>query len=160
MIAFKMSEISRKIDVQKLISYSDDLVQYLKNEKDINDLKHCVEKSDALRSRCRSDHAAVQSSLEAITNEIKDLEEQRSLIEERRKVLMILKQDELNAQLKLSMFACVTKIIPDLNDQSKMISGSILFGESSSKARVTTNTSLETRINSSHISIHSNHQHN
>ncbi|KAI3788696.1 hypothetical protein L2E82_01469 [Cichorium intybus] len=122
-----MAEISRKIDVEKLMSYSDDLVQLLKNEKDINDLKHCVEISDALRSRCRSDYAAVQSSLEAITNEIKDLEEQRSLIEERGQVFKKLKQDELKAQMKISMFASVTKIIPDLNDQSKMISGSILL---------------------------------
>ncbi|KAI3525724.1 hypothetical protein L1887_04757 [Cichorium endivia] len=124
-----MAEISRKIDVEKLMSYSDDLVQLLKNEKDINDLKHCVEISDALRSRCHSDYAAVQSSLEAITNDIKDLEEQRSLIEERGQVLKKLKQDELKAQMKISMFASVTKIIPDLNDQSKMISGNIVDKE-------------------------------
>ncbi|KVH89610.1 hypothetical protein Ccrd_008394 [Cynara cardunculus var. scolymus] len=132
-----MAEISRKIDVDKLISYSDDLVQLLKDEKDINDLNHCVEKTDALRSRCRSDHAVVQSSLEdrpmqaknrsckgrscfrcrAITNQIKDLEEQRSTIEERRQVLKKLKQDEVKAQ-----------IIPDLNDKSK-ISGHIVDKE-------------------------------
>ncbi|KAL7596280.1 hypothetical protein Lser_V15G31013 [Lactuca serriola] len=172
-----MTEISRKLDVEKLISYSDDLVQFLKNEKDINDLKHSVEKSDTLRHRCRSDYAAVQSTLEdyqkkidlckqkteaakaevasdaeihllqkeldeelqretllqeelrSITNEIKDLEEQRSSIEDRRKVLKKLKQDELKAQMKLSMFACVTSILPDLNDQSKMISGHIVDKE-------------------------------
>ncbi|KAI3680541.1 hypothetical protein L6452_35313 [Arctium lappa] len=120
-----MAEISRKFDVEKLISYSDDLVKLLKDEKDINDLNHCVEKSDALRSRCRSDHAGVQSSLEAITNQIKDLEEQRSSIEERRQVLKKLKQDEAKAQMTLSMYASVTRIIPDLNDKSK-ISGRIL----------------------------------
>lgn len=63
-----MTEISRKLDVEKLISYSDDLVQFLKNEKDINDLKHSVEKSDTLRHRCRSDYAAVQSTLEGNTS--------------------------------------------------------------------------------------------
>ncbi|CAI9291704.1 unnamed protein product [Lactuca saligna] len=139
-----MTEISRKLDVEKLISYSDDLVQFLKNERDINDLKHSVEKSDTLRHRCRSDYAAVQSSLEdyqkkidlckqkteaAKAEEIKDLEEQRSSIEDRRKVLKKLKQDELKAQMKLSMFACVTSILPDLNDQSKMISGHIVDKE-------------------------------
>lgn len=171
-----MADISRKIDVEKLISYSDDLVQLLKDEKDINDLNHCVEKSDALRSRCRSDHAGVQSSLEdyikkidlckqkteaaraevatdaeinllqkeldeelqketllqeelrAITDQIKDLEEQRSSIEERRQVLKKLKQDEVKAQMTLSMYASVTRIIPDLNDKSK-ISGHIVDKE-------------------------------
>lgn len=38
-----MDEISRKLDVEKLISYNDELVQFLKNEGDINDLKHSVE---------------------------------------------------------------------------------------------------------------------
>ncbi|KAI3745470.1 hypothetical protein L1987_58584 [Smallanthus sonchifolius] len=65
-----MADISRKIDVEKLISYSDDLVQFLKNEKDINYLKHCVEHSDGLRSRCRSDHAGVQTSLEGYYKKI------------------------------------------------------------------------------------------
>ncbi|KAJ0475633.1 hypothetical protein HanRHA438_Chr13g0581861 [Helianthus annuus] len=157
-----------KIDVEKLISYSDDLVQFLKNEKDINSLKHCVEQSDTLHSRCRSDHTGLHTSLQGyhkqidackqkieaakaevasdveihllqkeldeeiqketllredlrvVTGQIKDLEEQRSFIEERRQALKKLEHDEMKTQKKLSMYASVTKIIPDLNEQSKI----------------------------------------
>ncbi|CAH1454163.1 unnamed protein product [Lactuca virosa] len=122
-----MTEISRKLDVEKLISYSDDLVQFLKNERDINDLKHSVEKSDTLRYRCRSDYAAVQSTLEDYQKKI-DLCKQKTEAA-KAEVLKKLKQDELKAQMKLSMFACVTSILPDLNDQSKMISGHIVDKE-------------------------------
>ncbi|KAI3811852.1 hypothetical protein L1987_21584 [Smallanthus sonchifolius] len=120
--------MARKVDAEKLISYSDDLVQFLKNEKDINFLKHCVKQSDGLRSRCLSDHAGVQTSLQAITAQIKDLEEQTSFIEERSQFLNKLQQDEMKAMMKLSMHASVTNIIPDLNEQSK-ISGHIVDKE-------------------------------
>ncbi|KAI3804188.1 hypothetical protein L1987_32362 [Smallanthus sonchifolius] len=62
--------MARKVDVEKLISYSDDLVQFLKTEKDINFLKHCVEQSDGLRSRCLSDYAGVQTSLQGYYKKI------------------------------------------------------------------------------------------
>ncbi|MFS7910608.1 hypothetical protein Hanom_Chr02g00108261 [Helianthus anomalus] len=166
-----MSDTSRGIDVEKLISYSDDLVKFLKKEKDINFLNHCVEGSNALRSRCLSDHAAVDTSLQgyhkkidmckqkieaakaevasdveihllqkelddeirreallredlryvySVTSQIKDLEEQRSFIEERRQVLKKLEQNEMKTQKTLSMYASVTNIIPDFNEQSRI----------------------------------------
>lgn len=71
----------------------------------------------------------LQEELRSITNEIKDLEDQRSVIEERRQVLKKLKQEELKAQMKLTMYASVTTIIPDLNDQSKIISGQMVDKE-------------------------------
>nr|KAJ0202050.1 hypothetical protein LSAT_V11C600338030 [Lactuca sativa] len=47
--------------------------------------------------------------------------------------LKILKNKEVplktEGRMKLSMFACVTSILPDLNDQSKMISGHIVDKE-------------------------------
>ncbi|KAM0001273.1 hypothetical protein Hdeb2414_s0383g00881801 [Helianthus debilis subsp. tardiflorus] len=163
-----MGDTSRRIDVEKLISYSDDLVKCLKNEKDINFLNLCVERSNALRSRCLSDHAGVDTSLQgyhkkidmckqkieaakaevasdveihllqkelddelrreallredlrAVTSQIKDLEEQRSFIEERRQVLKKLEQNEMKTQKTLSMYASVTNIIPDFNEQSRI----------------------------------------
>ncbi|KAL8223049.1 hypothetical protein R6Q57_020448 [Mikania cordata] len=168
--------MARKIDVQKLISYSDDLVQFLKTEKDINCLNHCIERSDGIRSRCRSDHAALQTSvqgyhkniemckeksqvaeaevasdveihmlqkelddeiqreallvkdLRAIASQIKNLDEQRSFIEERGQFLKKLEQDEMKTVMKLSMYASITNIIPDLNEHSK-ISGHIVDKE-------------------------------
>ncbi|CAA2969910.1 Hypothetical predicted protein [Olea europaea subsp. europaea] len=60
-----------------------------------------------------------------IVSGIDDLERQRDSIEERRKNLKKLEQDELRAQMKLSMFASVTNIIPNLDDPSK-ISGHIV----------------------------------
>nr|GEW12578.1 hypothetical protein [Tanacetum cinerariifolium] len=166
----------KKMEIEEIISYSDDLVNLLKKENDINDLKNCLEISNQLRSRCRSDHAQLNTSLQdyqekinlckhkteackaevasdaeinllqkeldeelqketllqdelrAITNQINNIEEQRSSIEERRQVLKKLEQDEKKTQMKLSMYASVTKIIPDLNDQFN-ISGAIVDKE-------------------------------
>nr|XP_043613377.1 kinetochore protein SPC24 homolog [Erigeron canadensis] len=67
----------------------------------------------------------LQEELRAITDQIKDLDEQQSSIEDRKQVLEKLEQDEMKSQMKLSMYASVTSIIPDLNGQSK-ISGYIV----------------------------------
>lgn len=171
-----MAEMLRKTDVKQLILYSDDLVGCLKNERDVNYLKHCVEQSNALRSHCHSDYVHARSNLEdlqkkinlgkqktdaakaevaadteinflqkeleeelqkesllkeelrGVTNEINDLERQRISIEERRQVLKKLELEEMRAQMKLSMYASVTNIIPNLDDESK-ISGHIVDKE-------------------------------
>ncbi|KAD0533620.1 hypothetical protein R6Q59_023370 [Mikania micrantha] len=73
--------MARKIDVQKLISYSDDLVQFLKTEKDINSLNHCIERSDGIRSRCRSDHAALQTSVQGYHKNIEMCKEKSQVAE-------------------------------------------------------------------------------
>ncbi|KAK9060939.1 hypothetical protein SSX86_018119 [Deinandra increscens subsp. villosa] len=70
MMATKMADNSRNFDVEKLVSYGDDLVQLLENEKEINYLKHCVDQLDRFRSRICSDHAGVQSSLEGYKKKI------------------------------------------------------------------------------------------
>ncbi|KAI8557122.1 hypothetical protein RHMOL_Rhmol05G0310700 [Rhododendron molle] len=59
-----------------------------------------------------------------ITNEIGDLEHQGVSVEERRQLLKKLEQEELRTQMKLSMYASVSSIIPNLEDHSK-ISGQI-----------------------------------
>nr|GMC68634.1 kinetochore protein SPC24 homolog [Ipomoea batatas] len=55
-----------------------------------------------------------------------DLEHQRFSIEEQGKSLKQLERDDSRAEMKLSLFASVTNIIPSLDDQSK-ISGCILI---------------------------------
>ncbi|GMP85982.1 hypothetical protein CsSME_00038944 [Camellia sinensis var. sinensis] len=67
----------------------------------------------------------VNSVNTVITNEISDLENQRASVEERREILRKLEQDEMRAQMKLSMYASVTNIIPNLHENSK-ISGHIV----------------------------------
>ncbi|THG12550.1 hypothetical protein TEA_000029 [Camellia sinensis var. sinensis] len=62
----------------------------------------------------------VNSVNTVITNEISDLENQRASVEERREILRKLEQDEMRAQMKLSMYASVTNIIPNLHENSKI----------------------------------------
>ncbi|KAG8647788.1 kinetochore protein SPC24 homolog isoform X1 [Manihot esculenta] len=171
-----MADSSGKIDVEKLITYSDDLVAVLKEKRDINILTQCLDKSKALRSSCDAEFNEAQTLLEAhqkkineckqktekaklevpadaeldilqkeleaeqekehllmeelrvINNEISDLECQRISREDQKKALKKLEQEELRAQRKLSMYASVTNIIPDLDDHSK-ISGHIVDRE-------------------------------
>ncbi|KAI7995744.1 hypothetical protein LOK49_LG11G00659 [Camellia lanceoleosa] len=90
-------------------------------------------KSDEARSEAASDAEMdlLQQELEEefqrelITNEISDLENQRASVAERREILRKLEQDEMRAQMKLSMYASVTNIIPNLHENSK-ISGYIV----------------------------------
>ncbi|KAK9920363.1 hypothetical protein M0R45_028918 [Rubus argutus] len=163
-----MADASGTIDIQKLISYSDDLVDVLKDKRDFNHLTHCLQHSVALRSSSDADFAQAQNLLrdyekkvdackkkteEAksevvadveldllqreldegidqehllmedtdINSEIDDLEHQRVAALEKKKMLKKQKQDEFRAQRKLSMYASVTNIIPNLDDQSRIL---------------------------------------
>ncbi|KAF5750789.1 hypothetical protein HS088_TW03G01129 [Tripterygium wilfordii] len=59
-----MGDLSRKIDVDKLISYSDDLVAVLKDERDMKTLTQCLEQSKSLQSSFFADFNEIQSSIE------------------------------------------------------------------------------------------------
>ncbi|XP_059463130.1 kinetochore protein SPC24 homolog [Corylus avellana] len=168
-----MGDSSKTIDVERLISYSDDLVRVLKDKRDINNITQCLEHSKALRSSCDSDVSELQTSLQdyqtnidvckkkteeakseaaadaeidllqqeleeeikkehllmdelrIISNEINDLEVQMISVQERRQTLKKLEQDELREQRMLSLYASVTNIIPNLDDNSR-ISGHIV----------------------------------
>lgn len=50
-----MGGSSRKIDVDKLISYSDDLVELLKDNRDIDNLTRCLSQLESLKSSCDAD---------------------------------------------------------------------------------------------------------
>ncbi|MCD7472832.1 hypothetical protein HAX54_014227 [Datura stramonium] len=59
-----MVDGSSKVDVEKLISFSNDLVKFLKDDKDVSCLKQCLEQSNALQSQCHSGYHALQSSIQ------------------------------------------------------------------------------------------------
>ncbi|KAF8019804.1 hypothetical protein BT93_G0483 [Corymbia citriodora subsp. variegata] len=163
-----MGDSSRTIDLEKLVSYSDDLAQVLKDDKDVANLAQCLRHSDTLRSSCDADLAGVLSSLleyedkidackkkteavrfevagdvdidqlqkelqeelekerllmedlRIVANEINELDLQRISIEERKRVSKKLEQNEQKEQMSLSMYASVTKIIPNLDDSYKI----------------------------------------
>ncbi|XP_073016244.1 kinetochore protein SPC24 homolog isoform X1 [Primulina eburnea] len=169
----RMGESSRKMDIEELMKYSNNLIDFLKDEKDIVGLQHFLRHSKALQSQCDKDLNEVQLSIEdykkkieackqeeaaaesesvadveldllekeleerqkvermlreelrVTVNGIDDLELQRANLEEQRQTLKKSEQDELRAEMKLSMHASVTNIIPNLDDLSK-ISGYIV----------------------------------
>ncbi|KAI8543303.1 hypothetical protein RHMOL_Rhmol08G0206100 [Rhododendron molle] len=57
----KMGDSTRKIDVEKLIVFGDDLVGCLKEEKDIKNMTQHLELSKALQSHCDADSKAVHN---------------------------------------------------------------------------------------------------
>ncbi|XXG60841.1 hypothetical protein AAC387_Pa04g2654 [Persea americana] len=168
-----MSDSSRKMDADRLLSFSDDLIQVLKNRKDINALMRSLDDAKKLRSSadaelsdlhdqlnsyqkrinaCKQnieeaetevvadaeldrlqyeleeviqEQQSIHQQLRVINKEIVDLECQRVSVEERKGTLMKAEKDEMRQQKKLSMYASVTNIIPDLVDKTR-ISGQIV----------------------------------
>ncbi|XP_062003481.1 kinetochore protein SPC24 homolog [Rosa rugosa] len=164
-----MAVASGTLDIQWLISNSDDLVRVLKDPRDLNHLIHCLQNSQALRSSSDSDFAEAHNllrdyekkldackkkteeakteavadeelellqreldegvrqehllmeELRVIGGEMDDLEGQRVAVLEKKKMLKKQKQDEFRAQRKLSMYASVTNIIPNLDEQSRVM---------------------------------------
>ncbi|CAN1820559.1 Kinetochore protein SPC24 homolog [Linum perenne] len=160
-------------DLEKLMSWSNDLVAVLKKQTSINAFAQCLDQSKVLRSSCdvefdevhalledyqkkideckqKTDKAklevvndseidllqkeleaeienerALKEDLRVINSQIGDLERQRVSIEEQKQASKKLDREELRAQKKLSMYASVTNIIPELDDRST-ISGRIL----------------------------------
>ncbi|CAN1820560.1 Kinetochore protein SPC24 homolog [Linum perenne] len=163
-------------DLEKLMSWSNDLVAVLKKQTSINAFAQCLDQSKVLRSSCdvefdevhalledyqkkideckqKTDKAklevvndseidllqkeleaeienerALKEDLRVINSQIGDLERQRVSIEEQKQASKKLDREELRAQKKLSMYASVTNIIPELDDRST-ISGHIVDRE-------------------------------
>ncbi|XVF76876.1 hypothetical protein PTKIN_Ptkin13bG0302200 [Pterospermum kingtungense] len=65
-----MGESSRLIDVEKLISYSDDLVEVLKDKRDTNNLTQCLQHLNDLSSHCDSDSKEVHRLLQEYEEKI------------------------------------------------------------------------------------------
>lgn len=60
----EMTDFSREIDWEKLVSFSDDLVKVMRDKKDINKLTFCLQQFQALQLSCDSDFAEVQKLLQ------------------------------------------------------------------------------------------------
>lgn len=164
----KMGENPQYIDVNELLSYSNDLVGVLRDKRDINILTHCLDDSKSLRSASDSDfnttqiaisdyqkkiddckrkiesaksevvadeelnslqkeldeelqrEKLLQEELRVIVNKMNELDNQRLSTEEQRQRLKKLEAEEDKEQRKLSFYASVTKIIPDLESQSRI----------------------------------------
>ncbi|CAI9779201.1 unnamed protein product [Fraxinus pennsylvanica] len=123
-----MAGTSRNIDTGELITYSNNLVQILRSDKYINCLEQCLQRFKTLQSQCDQDFDHVQKSIREIVDEINDLEKETASIEEQRKTLKKFEKDELRAQMKLSMYASLTNIIPNMDDLIR-ISGHIVERE-------------------------------
>ncbi|CAN8260015.1 unnamed protein product [Cochlearia groenlandica] len=63
-----------------------------------------------------------------VADELRDMNAQLSLIDEQRQSVKRKEREDLRAEKKLSMYASVSKIIPDIDDPSK-ISGYIVDRE-------------------------------
>ena len=61
-----MGDLSKNMDIDKLISYSDDLVGVLKDKRDTNSLTQCFDNMKALRSSCDTDFNEVKSLLQGL----------------------------------------------------------------------------------------------
>ncbi|WVZ07126.1 hypothetical protein V8G54_020472 [Vigna mungo] len=59
-----MAEPSRNMEVEKLISYTDDLVKVLVEPRDLNNLSYCHQQNLSLSSSSHSHHQDVRSSLQ------------------------------------------------------------------------------------------------
>ncbi|CDP15725.1 unnamed protein product [Coffea canephora] len=119
---------STRFEVEKLIAYGHELVDFLRDDGDNITLKQYFQQAQSLHSRAHADFNGLQRSIQVIIDEINDLEQQSESIEERRKSLKKLEQEDLRREMKLSMYASVTSIVPNLDDQSK-ISGHIVERE-------------------------------
>ncbi|KAL7136174.1 hypothetical protein ABFS83_10G012000 [Erythranthe nasuta] len=168
-----MGEKSRKLDMEELMNYSNNLIEVLKEEKDAIGLKHFLRHTEASQSQWAKHHNEVASSIEdykrkinaskqeaavaesdtvpdaeldslqkvldeehqlerkhredlrVIINGVDDLDHRRVYFEEEFQKIKKFDQNELRAQMKLSMYASVTNTIPYLDDESK-ISGHIV----------------------------------
>ena len=58
-----MGENPQYIDVNELLSYSNDLVGVLRDKRDINILTHCLDDSKSLRSASDADFNATQIAI-------------------------------------------------------------------------------------------------
>ncbi|XP_010093553.2 uncharacterized protein LOC21397145 isoform X2 [Morus notabilis] len=137
-----MGDLLQNMDIDKLISYGDDLVRVLKDKRDTNSLTQCCDGTKSLRSSCDADSSEVKNLLQDYENKIEECRQKteaakskvvadeelhllhKELEEECKRETLLLEE----LRRTLSMFASVTDIIPDLYDPSK-VSGHIVDRE-------------------------------
>ncbi|KAL8056818.1 hypothetical protein ABFS82_04G143500 [Erythranthe guttata] len=169
-----MGEKWRKLDMEELMNYSNNLIQVLKEEKDAFVLNHFLRHTESSQSHWPKHHNQVATSIQdykrkinackqeaavtesdtvadavldslqkvldeehqlerkhredirVITNGVDDLDRRRVYTEEEFQKIKKVDQNELRAQMKLSMYASVTNTIPDLEDDESKLSGHIV----------------------------------
>lgn len=62
-----MGDFSGKINIEELLSYGNDLVALLKDQKDVQTLNQCLEHVKALQSFCDDDFSNVHSSVQGLS---------------------------------------------------------------------------------------------
>ncbi|KAF7825502.1 kinetochore protein SPC24-like protein [Senna tora] len=101
-----MEDSSTKIDVEKLISYSDDLVRVLKDKRDIHSFSQCLDHFNSLSSSCNADFNEVQALLQDYQKKIEECkqktEQARSEISADAELDLL--QGELEEELKKEQF--------------------------------------------------------
>ncbi|KAK9005589.1 hypothetical protein V6N11_043017 [Hibiscus sabdariffa] len=61
-----MGESTRMVDVEKLISYNDDLMEVLKDRRDIANVTQCFQPFNDFRSHCDSDSKEIYRLLQGL----------------------------------------------------------------------------------------------
>ncbi|XP_023518318.1 uncharacterized protein LOC111781837 [Cucurbita pepo subsp. pepo] len=105
----KIEECRVKTEEAKARTVADDEMDILEKE---------------IEEEVREEHLLMEE-IRLVTNQINELDRQRISVQERKQATKKLEQQELRAQRKLSMYASVTDIIPNMDDHSK-ISGHIV----------------------------------
>ncbi|VAH48178.1 hypothetical protein VPH35_029543 [Triticum aestivum] len=114
-----------RIEVANLLSLGEDLVGVLVGIKDGEALAQACDGARMLRSACRSESGDLELQIKAVSDELDNLDRQRTSIEERKDSVKKKEKDMLKAQSMLSMCVSVTNMMPDFEDQEK-ISGYIV----------------------------------
>ncbi|KAG2404608.1 uncharacterized protein HKW66_Vig0115300 [Vigna angularis] len=114
-----MAEPSRNMEVEKLISYTDDLVKVLVEPRDLNNLSYCHQQNLSLSSSSHSHHQDVRSSLQDCEKKVdackQKIEEARS--ETVADAELDLLQRELEEELEKERFTAIGDEFNDLEQQ-------------------------------------------
>lgn len=115
-----MVDLSRKMDVETVISFSEDLVVCLKDRKDINNLTQCLEHDKALQSSCTADFNEVQFWLEDYRNKLaackQKTEEAKSETAEDAEIDSLQKELENNLQWEQLLREEISSLVNEISD--------------------------------------------
>ncbi|CAG7890658.1 unnamed protein product [Brassica rapa] len=139
-----MGNLSESFDIEDLMSYGDDLISLLNAKNGFDVVSQSFEDLKALRFVCDEDLNQTERSIqdckkklvackkkteeascgdddvELVAEELKDLNAQWMSVDEQRQSVKRKERDDLRAEKMLSMYASVTKVIPEVEDPSKI----------------------------------------
>lgn len=115
-----MGDLSRKMDVETVISFSEDLVVCLKDRKDINNLTQCLEHYKALQSSCAADFNEVHFLLEDYGNKLaackQKTEEAKSETAKDAEIDSLQKELENNLQWEQLLKEEISSLVNEISD--------------------------------------------